>query len=694
MYFFLSDSSIYSSLKLYFYILISSLLFSSYSFAQAPINEQEEALLSLVNVLNTDIATRNNFQSTDKSPGVITILEGHDLKLMGITTVLDALSLVPGFIIPQAGLRGEEPSLRGVGGILDSYSGKLRYMLNGQIMNNVFFASGGAMLQIPIEQVERIEVLRGTGSAIYGEYAYLGVVNVITKTEGRELYVSRGDFSSYSVGGLFDFDLSKDLKGAVNINFQKTNGASILSGEDVLFSFAQGSSSNSPGQPNLGRELMSMFFDLNKSNWQLSAFYLQEMRGDAFGSADALSLPQRYFQTIDQYGVEFRNTNTINQWDVDYNVAVKHFLRTMDDLWIYPKGGFGIYIDGIHGSSSEAENRYEVAFRFTRDWQDHLLLLSFEFSQSQSDDIYTESNVDHSSIIPGIGLPPPLPEVTESLYGYENKSRENINFYISDQIALSDDLQLTTGIRFDDYSDVGQYVSSRLDVFYRLNEKHILKSQVSKGFRPPTFAELYLLYSGGAGNGNLSVETISTIEFSHNFRNNELVLMTTLYHSEMNDVIYVDDNAKYQNGLNIDAHGLEIDFENKLSFAWKLFGNITRQDVMNKTTRSHIQGSSDVLANINLLYQPRSKYTHLLRFRYTGKAHRSIDDERDKASASSIFDYTATIHDFINAGTTVSLNIYNVFDDDYIKPSPILTYANDYPQPERSIWMRLSHTFH
>jgi iron complex outermembrane receptor protein len=72
-------------------------------------------------------------------------------------------------------------------------SGNVKVLVDGVSMNATLTATANPVLNLPIEQVERIEVIRGPGSSVYGEYAYAGVVNVITRQRERHLHIQGGE---------------------------------------------------------------------------------------------------------------------------------------------------------------------------------------------------------------------------------------------------------------------------------------------------------------------------------------------------------------------------------------------------------------------------------------------------------------------------------------------------------------------
>ncbi|WP_455200908.1 TonB-dependent receptor plug domain-containing protein, partial [Kaarinaea lacus] len=208
---------------------------------------QEIAVSELVQILEveTDIATKSRL-NVDFVPGMVTVLNGDDLQARGIRNVWEALSLVPGFQLTIDSTGNKETNVRG---LEKTYiSGTIKLLVNGIAMNSTLTGSAARVKEIPIAQVERIEVIRGPGSAIHGEYAYTAVVDVITKTQQNTIFGAVESYDTYRLGGMYTWsDSEKDLQGSINVAALESDGADVDSGLDKLYGLGQGSVSNAPG---------------------------------------------------------------------------------------------------------------------------------------------------------------------------------------------------------------------------------------------------------------------------------------------------------------------------------------------------------------------------------------------------------------------------------------------------------------
>lgn len=134
--------------------------------------------LSLSDLLDTQVAVAaQRPQTARETPGIVTVISRDDIVRSGARELLDVLALVPGFApgIDVAGVVG-----LGVRGQW-AHEGKVLLLIDGLAMNELLFSSLQLANHYPIEAIDHIEVIRGPGSVIYGGYAELAVINIVTR---------------------------------------------------------------------------------------------------------------------------------------------------------------------------------------------------------------------------------------------------------------------------------------------------------------------------------------------------------------------------------------------------------------------------------------------------------------------------------------------------------------------------------
>lgn len=153
-------------------LLIAS---SGVVFAQEAKASVEDELLAL---LNTPITVASQkAMTTRESPGIVTLVTRDEILASGARDLLDVLQMVPGFSFASDVQGVVGPAVRGNWG----YEGKTLLLFDGQEMNEIRYGTLQFGNHYPIEQIKRIEIIRGPGSAIYGGFAELAVINVVTR---------------------------------------------------------------------------------------------------------------------------------------------------------------------------------------------------------------------------------------------------------------------------------------------------------------------------------------------------------------------------------------------------------------------------------------------------------------------------------------------------------------------------------
>lgn len=145
--------------------------------AQSP--AQDNAMDELMALLNTPVTVASKTaMTTRESPGIVTLIRRDEILATGARDLMELLRLVPGF-----SFAGDIQSVVGVGVRGNwGHEGKVLLLWDGQEMNETRYATLQFGNHFPVEQIQQIEIIRGPGSAIYGGFAELAVINVVTRS--------------------------------------------------------------------------------------------------------------------------------------------------------------------------------------------------------------------------------------------------------------------------------------------------------------------------------------------------------------------------------------------------------------------------------------------------------------------------------------------------------------------------------
>jgi outer membrane cobalamin receptor len=212
--------------------------------------------MSIEDLMNIKITVASKTALTQReSPAIVSVITDADIKSLGARDMMDVLRLVPGITFNQDVTGLVSWSMRGNWG----NEGKILLMVDGQEMNEIAFASNYFGNRFDISQIKRIEVIRGPGSSIYGGYAELGVVHIITK-DAEQL---NGLQVAGTYGQLSDTYARQNLSisGGKDINGVKVTLAAYLSkGQrgNLNYTDLWGNTSSMKGNSNLNNNQLNL----------------------------------------------------------------------------------------------------------------------------------------------------------------------------------------------------------------------------------------------------------------------------------------------------------------------------------------------------------------------------------------------------------------------------------------------------
>ena len=642
----------------------------------------------------TDLATKTKL-SADQVPGMVSVLRGKDLEARGVRTVVEALKLFPGMNSAFS-----NPTVRGIEG---SSSGKIKILVNGLPFNSTITANPTPPFALPVEMIERIEMIRGPGSAVYGEFASVGVINIVTLKEGKRVYARHGSYDYYSGGGIYSYtNPEKELALSFNLSGFKKNGEEIHHEQDILHTnkFGQPGTSKAPGTEFNNEKQQSGVFTLNHKDFSLVGQYMQVKTGAGPGLAFALPPPdERLVWGETQWGLEAKQAwNPAPTIQANFKVGWTGYSMEMDKNTLFPPGVVtwaGLHPNGVVASTYIEERRlYGSVDATLKKWDRHDVMMGLEFASIEMVDVWTEANTESSSDMSADAW---KRFDDANTYVKGGAKRQVTGVMLQDQIAITDQFDLTAGLRFDHYDDVGTALTPRIAAVYRVTDRHNLKAQYGSSFRPPTFFEMYINNYILVGNPEIEPETVDTYELGYIYRDPDMVARATLFYSDLKELIGTVPiggvREQYVNSSGVVIKGVELELEKTLSTKLKIDGNLSFVDTEDEMTGADIGGSANWLGNVGVIYQPLPQYALSVHYRYVGTRNRLPDDPRPELGSTSTFDLTGSMFNLWQKGLTLRVGAINVFDADVIEPDLGASYPADFPRPGRHLWMKLAYDF-
>ncbi len=188
--------------------LTLSVLVDSYA------QEAEEGLEELFAIFTEEeivVSALKRPRTVSKSPAIMSVVTAKQIKQMGFRTLAQVMRIVPGFDINMGETGESEISVRGV---LEKSSHKVKVLIDGHSVNEQFRgAASWTFWDLVVENAKRIEIIRGPGSALHGQNAFLAVINVITKDtddiDGFQWTLSGGSFGTQNYNMLFGKEIGE-----------------------------------------------------------------------------------------------------------------------------------------------------------------------------------------------------------------------------------------------------------------------------------------------------------------------------------------------------------------------------------------------------------------------------------------------------------------------------------------------------
>ncbi|MBU2955807.1 TonB-dependent receptor [Marinobacter sp. F3R08] len=645
----------------------------------------------------------------DKAAAVTSVISADDIAAMGATDLDQVLETVPGLHVNHSD-QGFSPKYV-FRGISTSNNAQALLLINGIPTTTMMYGNrGNAWGGMPIKAIDRIEVIRGPGSALYGADAYSGVINILTKgpesidgqTVGGRLASNntRGGWleSGHEIGGL--------ALGVV-LEYQTTDGWDDIIERDAQTGLDEAfgtSASLAPGSVNTGVDQLDARFEIEDDRWTLRAGVQDRSNLETGpGLAQALDPEGQYSSRRLNLDYSYRWTDMVEGLDAEARVSYFNITQEPEnDILLYPAGAFGgDFPDGLIGSPGYKENQVRLdlsaVYRGFRDHQIHTGIGTLWA------DLYEVT--EHKNFNPDFSPKGRVVDVSENPdeVWMPEEDRTNYYLFVQDEWKLAQNWQLVSGLRFDDYSDFGSTINPRAALIWATTDTITTKLLYGRAFRAPSLNELYVatnpVYSG---NEELDAETVDTYEIglSHQVTP-RLFYALNLFYYEIDDLISAVSISEviapeYQNAGKRTGRGgeFEVSFDALDNLALK--ANYAYQRAKDERTGQLVGDAPNHQVYARADWSVSSDWLLSSQVNWVGEQKRTAADQRDPVADYTTVDITLRTEDLL-PGLGISLSVTNLFNEDVRDPSPYAQPSapipNDFPMPGRRLVGELSYTF-
>ena len=619
-------------------------------------------------------------QKTTEAPSSITVINSDEIKRYGYRTLGDVLRSVPGFYVSY----DRNYAYLGVRGInLGDFNSRMLLLVDGHRVNNNI--TDGAYIDtafiLDIDLVDRVEIIRGPGSVLYGNNAFFGVINVITR-QGKQLDGAEvsGEYASHDT-----------YKGRFTYGNLFTNGVQLLlsgtfydsAGPQQLFykEFNTPTQNNGVAQGQDDDSFGSFFGSLSYRDFTLEGGYISREKENPTG---------QFSITNSGFFITTFNDPRLQTTDERSYTALKYAHSFPAVVDVTAQVYYDRYDFEIGYPQTVLSNAIPIASAFSQEndvgewwgaevqlnkrlWERHIVTLGAEYR----DDFRQERQVTGQAPV--------------------TQERQSYGVYLQGDFAVVTNLHFNGGVRYDQYGDFDPAFSPRLALIYNPVEKSTLKAIYGTAFRAPNFLELAL-----SPPGQLQPETIRSYELVYEQEiGRHLRSSLSGFYNEMSDLIVFNSGSS----ANFDAETKGIELALSGLWASGIRGRVSYslQETRNHALNWEMPDSPDHLVKFNLsvpLY--RDKIFAGIEFQYTSdrrSLHNTLDAagqpltvQGEEAGDFGIVNLTLFSQKLIK-NLEFSASVYNLLDSQYGDPATRFHVQDVLEGQGRTFRLKLTYRF-
>ncbi|MBE4949058.1 TonB-dependent receptor plug domain-containing protein [Chryseobacterium culicis] len=439
----------------------------------------------------------------------ISVITREDIVNSPAKSIDEILQQVPGMDIRRRGANGVQSDISFRGSSFE----QVLLLLNGIRMNDSQTGHNNMNIPVDLDDVERIEVIKGPAARRFGQNAYAGVINIITKTvPGKKVKISSdgGDYSTYGLG--FNAQIG-------NEKFTNSLQANSASSEGYMF--------------NTDYEIRNVFYQgkLNIKNGDVrvqAGFSEKKFGANGFYASSAAT---KQYEETQASIVSVAHQQTFGKLKLNSNV----YWRRGQDMYLYDRWNPDFYRNMHIGNNvgGEVNSSYQWGLGTT-----------------------------------GIGVELRKEFLASSNLGDRNRFVSQV-FFEHHFSLLDKKLNISPGISWANYSKEGNFFYPGLDVGYNFNPNHKVYGNIAKVHRIPTFTDLYYISKTEQGNPDLRPENALSSEVGYQYQDSKIAAKVSGFlRNSRNSIDWVkkDINDKIwfaENVGDIKTRGIEAEWSHR-----------------------------------------------------------------------------------------------------------------------------------
>lgn len=649
---------------------------SELSLESAPVSEE----MILFQEIPSVYSASKYEQKLTEAPSSVTIITADEIKKYGYLNFAEILRSVRGFHITYdrnyhyLGVRGF--------GLPGDYNTRILLLIDGHRINDAIYEQApiGTDFPIDIDLIERIEIIRGPGSSLYGTNAFFAVINVITRRgrdfKGIETSGAAGRFETYKTRVSYGDKFQNGLEMLFSGSYYSSEG------DDRLFFKEFDNPKNNNGiAEDLDNDRFKNFF---------SSFFFHDLTLQLNYHQREKVVPTAPFDT--RFNERFFAADERGWADLKYERIFDdqlNFLARLNyNFYDYNDDYFSNELPGSIKTTDDVDSQWlqgEVQLtKILLEKHKSTFGLDYRYSIQQDQHAFNHIRVD---TFPGIRR-----EILD-----DKRDTQYWAAYLQDEYAITDYLTLNAGARFDYFYTFGSAVSPRAALIYNPYEKTTFKFVYGRAFRAPNAYELYYHDDTSQKHSpHLDPETIDTYEIIYEQYFGKHLRGTIVgFYNSIDDLIALktdpgDGLLVFDNIDKVCAKGIESELEAKWESGFEGRTSYTIQETEDDKTGEILVNSPKHLAKLNIIIPLIQRRLFLSgEEQYTSK-RRTIS----RRFAEDFFVTNVTLYSRnIFKTLEVSGGVFNLFNKEYEDPGGEEHVQDTIEQDGRTFRIKVTYAF-
>jgi len=623
--------------------------------------------LSPEQLMDIPIVTASKFeQKATEAPASTTVITSEDIKRYGYRTLGDALRSVPGFYVSY----DRNYQFLGARGVnLGDYNSRILLLVDGHRINSDL--TDGAFIDtafiLDVDLIDRIEIVRGPGSVLYGDNAFFGVINVITRranqVNGAEVSGSYGEFNTYQTRVTAARTFTNGIELLLSGSLYGSDGP-----ENLFYPQYNTPAQNNGVAHNLDDDLFrSAFGELRYKDFTLQGAFNERIKGNPTAQFGTTFNDPR-LQTTDQRG--YANLSYEHSFpDVVDVKAQLYYDRTSFEI-AYPD-------DPLLFKEQQQGDWWGTEVQLTKKLMDrHVITVGAEYR----DDFNQHRRLfqaDNGAVAANV-----------------NRTRNNYGIYAQGDFAVLTNLHLNAGVRYDQYGNFNPSVDPRVALIYNPFPESTIKAIYGRAFRAPNFLELSDPFFP-----NLGPEKITSYELAFEQEiATHLKASVSGFYNRMDNLIFLQ-NGSFTN-FDADADGMELSLEGAWANGIRARASYTFEDTWNRDTDHVLTDSPAHLGKLDISVPVyKQKVFAGLEFLYVSARNSEhvspitgLDVPGRQAGGYGVVNFTLFSQNLL-PNLEFSGSVYNLLDTHYSDPATRFHHQDLIPQDGRTFRLKLTYRF-